>query len=179
MSDLPAELGSLSSLRTLDIRDNSIQQLPKHLAYIRTLEVSSCSTCSTCSRASCSSIKRLRLLQSFSLDAATMTYPPASVCAEGTESIQRFLCSGTTRTRTRADVGPPGEQPSSSSSCCCDPQSWGRSTALRLSICCRFWRVTPPNRVLTVWTGWSGPGRWVHVHRHTDPGFNSFNIFLF
>lgn len=68
VSELPAELGSLSSLRTLDIRDNAIQQLPKHLAYVRTLE-------------------------SFSLDAATMTYPPASVCAEGTESIQRFLCS--------------------------------------------------------------------------------------
>lgn len=23
-----------------------------------------------------------------------MTYPPVSVCTEGTESIQRFLCSG-------------------------------------------------------------------------------------
>lgn len=34
------------------------------------------------------------LPQSFSLDAAMMTYPPASVCSEGTESIQRFLCSG-------------------------------------------------------------------------------------
>ena len=32
--------------------------------------------------------------QSFTLDAATMTYPPVSVCTEGTESIQRFLCSG-------------------------------------------------------------------------------------
>ncbi|MEQ2213615.1 hypothetical protein XENOCAPTIV_017854, partial [Xenoophorus captivus] len=29
---------------------------------------------------------------SFTLDAATMTYPPASVCSEGTESIQRFFC---------------------------------------------------------------------------------------
>uniref|UniRef100_A0A665V962 Leucine rich repeat and sterile alpha motif containing 1 n=1 Tax=Echeneis naucrates TaxID=173247 RepID=A0A665V962_ECHNA len=31
--------------------------------------------------------------QSFTLDAAMMTYPPAHVCTEGTESIQRFLCS--------------------------------------------------------------------------------------
>ncbi|MEQ2220078.1 hypothetical protein ILYODFUR_001523 [Ilyodon furcidens] len=67
LTELPAAVGSLSSLRTLDISDNSILQLPKHLAYIRTLE-------------------------SFTLDAATMTYPPASVCSEGTESIQRFFC---------------------------------------------------------------------------------------
>ncbi|MEQ2282941.1 hypothetical protein AMECASPLE_006016 [Ameca splendens] len=67
LTELPAAVGSLSSLRTLDISDNSVLQLPKHLAYIRTLE-------------------------SFTLDAATMTYPPASVCSEGTESIQRFFC---------------------------------------------------------------------------------------
>ncbi|KAK5608535.1 hypothetical protein CRENBAI_024008 [Crenichthys baileyi] len=68
LTELPAAVGSLSSLRTLDISDNSILQLPKHLAYIRTLE-------------------------SFTLDAATMTYPPASVCSEGTENIQRFFCN--------------------------------------------------------------------------------------
>ncbi|XP_042365780.1 E3 ubiquitin-protein ligase LRSAM1 [Plectropomus leopardus] len=67
LSELPSSIGSLSSLRTLDLSDNKIVELPKALVYIRTLE-------------------------SFSLDAATMTYPPASVCAEGTESIQRFLC---------------------------------------------------------------------------------------
>ncbi|KAM4719902.1 E3 ubiquitin-protein ligase LRSAM1 [Anableps anableps] len=67
LTELPASIGSLSSLRTLDISDNSILQLPKHLAYIRTLE-------------------------SFILDVATMTCPPASVCSEGTESIQRFFC---------------------------------------------------------------------------------------
>ncbi|XP_036972970.1 E3 ubiquitin-protein ligase LRSAM1 isoform X2 [Acanthopagrus latus] len=68
LSELPSVIGSLSSLRTLDVSDNNIVQLPKTLAYIRTLE-------------------------SFTLDAATMTYPPVSVCTEGTESIQRFLCS--------------------------------------------------------------------------------------
>ncbi|PWA24052.1 hypothetical protein CCH79_00019148 [Gambusia affinis] len=67
LTELPAAVGSLSSLRTLDISDNNVLQLPKHLACIRTLE-------------------------SFTLDAASMTYPPASVCSEGTESIQRFLC---------------------------------------------------------------------------------------
>lgn len=36
------------------------------------------------------------LSQIFTLDAAMMTYPPSSVCIEGTESIQRFLCSGKT-----------------------------------------------------------------------------------
>ncbi|KAF3848693.1 hypothetical protein F7725_015190 [Dissostichus mawsoni] len=68
LSELPSSIGSLRSLRTLDLSDNNIVQLPKALVYIRTLE-------------------------SFTLDAATMTYPPASVCTEGTESIQRFLCS--------------------------------------------------------------------------------------
>lgn len=34
------------------------------------------------------------LSQSFTLDAAKMTFPPDSVCLEGTEPIQRFLCSG-------------------------------------------------------------------------------------
>nr|XP_043868455.1 E3 ubiquitin-protein ligase LRSAM1 isoform X1 [Solea senegalensis]XP_043868456.1 E3 ubiquitin-protein ligase LRSAM1 isoform X1 [Solea senegalensis] len=68
LSDLPSSVGSLKSLRTLDLSDNNIVQLPKSLACIRTLE-------------------------SLTLDAAEMTYPPASVCAEGTESIQRFLCT--------------------------------------------------------------------------------------
>uniref|UniRef100_A0A8P4KLR2 RING-type domain-containing protein n=1 Tax=Dicentrarchus labrax TaxID=13489 RepID=A0A8P4KLR2_DICLA len=68
LSELPSSVCSLSSLRTLDVSDNNIVQLPKTLAYIRTLEV-------------------------FTLDAATMSYPPVSVCTEGTESIQRFLCS--------------------------------------------------------------------------------------
>lgn len=68
LSELPSSVGSLSSLRTLDVSDNNIVQLPKALVYIRTLE-------------------------SFTLDAAMMSYPPASVCTEGTESIQRFLCA--------------------------------------------------------------------------------------
>ncbi|KAM9322532.1 E3 ubiquitin-protein ligase LRSAM1 [Pholidichthys leucotaenia] len=68
LSEIPSSIGSLSSLRTLDLSDNNIVQLPKALAYIRTLE-------------------------SFALDAAMMSYPPASVCTEGTESIQRFLCT--------------------------------------------------------------------------------------
>ncbi|GLD51859.1 E3 ubiquitin-protein ligase LRSAM1 isoform X1, partial [Lates japonicus] len=68
LSELPSSVGSLHSLRTLDVSDNNIVQLPKALAYIRTLE-------------------------SFTLDAVVMSYPPASVCTEGTESIQRFLCT--------------------------------------------------------------------------------------
>ncbi|XP_054613289.1 E3 ubiquitin-protein ligase LRSAM1 isoform X2 [Dunckerocampus dactyliophorus] len=68
LSELPSSVSSLCSLRTLDVSDNLIIQLPKTFAYIRTLE-------------------------SFTLDAATMTYPPASMCMEGTESIQNFLCA--------------------------------------------------------------------------------------
>lgn len=68
LSELPSSMGSMNSLRTLDVSDNLITQLPKTVALIRTLE-------------------------SFTLDAAKMIYPPDSVCTEGTESIQRFLCS--------------------------------------------------------------------------------------
>ncbi|KAF7651735.1 hypothetical protein LDENG_00106040 [Lucifuga dentata] len=68
LSELTTSVGSLCSLRTLDLSENNIVTLPKSLAYIRTLE-------------------------SFTLDAATMSYPPASVCAGGTETIQRFLCT--------------------------------------------------------------------------------------
>lgn len=39
LSELPSVVGSLRSLRTLDVSDNNIVQLPKTLAYIRTLEV--------------------------------------------------------------------------------------------------------------------------------------------
>uniref|UniRef100_A0A3Q2YWR0 Leucine rich repeat and sterile alpha motif containing 1 n=1 Tax=Hippocampus comes TaxID=109280 RepID=A0A3Q2YWR0_HIPCM len=63
LSELPSGISSLCSLRTLDVSDNLIIQIPKTFAYLRTLEV------------------------------PTMTYPPASVCVEGTASIQHFLCS--------------------------------------------------------------------------------------
>lgn len=39
LSELPSTIGSLRSLRTLDLSDNNIVQLPKTLANIRTLEV--------------------------------------------------------------------------------------------------------------------------------------------
>ncbi|CAG5867145.1 E3 ubiquitin-protein ligase LRSAM1 isoform 1-T2 [Menidia menidia] len=68
LNELPDSVRSLSSLRTLDLSDNNIVQLPKALAYNRTLE-------------------------SMSVDTAKMIYPPTSVCSEGTESIQRFLCA--------------------------------------------------------------------------------------
>ncbi|XP_053727184.1 E3 ubiquitin-protein ligase LRSAM1 [Synchiropus splendidus] len=68
LKELPSSMSTLSSLRTLDVSENYITELPKSMAYIRTLE-------------------------SFSLDAAAMSFPPATVCLEGTESIQRYLCA--------------------------------------------------------------------------------------
>ncbi|XP_078406530.1 E3 ubiquitin-protein ligase LRSAM1 isoform X1 [Cetorhinus maximus] len=64
---VPESLNGLRSLRTFDISQNRIQILPQDLAHIRTLE-------------------------SLSLDAEAMTYPPASVCSNGTEAIKQFLC---------------------------------------------------------------------------------------
>lgn len=37
---IPVSVGRMSSLRTLDISENSITELPKELANVRTLEVS-------------------------------------------------------------------------------------------------------------------------------------------
>ncbi|XP_078282283.1 E3 ubiquitin-protein ligase LRSAM1 isoform X4 [Rhinoraja longicauda] len=65
---LPESLSGLKSLRTLDLSQNRIRSLPPELAYIRTLE-------------------------SLSLDAEDMTYPPPSVCSNGTEAIKQFLCN--------------------------------------------------------------------------------------
>uniref|UniRef100_A0AAY4EGN5 RING-type domain-containing protein n=1 Tax=Denticeps clupeoides TaxID=299321 RepID=A0AAY4EGN5_9TELE len=68
LSQLPVSVGRMSSLRTLDLSENSMRVLPKELANVRTLE-------------------------SLTLDTAVMSYPPASVCTDGTEAVQRFLCS--------------------------------------------------------------------------------------
>ncbi|XP_041753482.1 E3 ubiquitin-protein ligase LRSAM1 [Coregonus clupeaformis] len=68
LSQLPSSVGRMSSLRTLDLSENSVRELPRDLALARTLE-------------------------SLTLDAALMSYPPASVCTTGTEDIQRFLCT--------------------------------------------------------------------------------------
>uniref|UniRef100_A0A8C5BP14 RING-type domain-containing protein n=1 Tax=Gadus morhua TaxID=8049 RepID=A0A8C5BP14_GADMO len=67
LKELPESVGSMRSLRTLDISDNEIRQLPKNLGKIKTLE-------------------------SLTLDATMMSYPPASVCTGGTETVQQFLC---------------------------------------------------------------------------------------
>ncbi|CAI9580680.1 unnamed protein product [Staurois parvus] len=64
---LPPTVGGLRCLRTLDIRENRLNELPPALANVRTLET-------------------------MSLDAAVMVFPPVSVCSEGTEAIQQFLC---------------------------------------------------------------------------------------
>lgn len=41
LKDLPATVSGLRSLRTLDISENALQELPRVLAHIRTLEVCS------------------------------------------------------------------------------------------------------------------------------------------
>lgn len=64
---LPSTVGGLRCLRTLNISENRLSELPRALANVRTLET-------------------------LTLDASRMVFPPASVCSEGTEAIQQFLC---------------------------------------------------------------------------------------
>lgn len=42
----------------------------------------------------CMSVCVYVFVQSLTLDAGVMNYPPASVCTAGIEEIQCFLCSG-------------------------------------------------------------------------------------
>ncbi|KAG9472544.1 hypothetical protein GDO78_018831 [Eleutherodactylus coqui] len=64
---LPPTIGGLRCLRTLNISENRLSELPPALANVHTLET-------------------------LTLDALRMVFPPASVCSEGTEAIQQFLC---------------------------------------------------------------------------------------
>ncbi|XP_062411251.1 E3 ubiquitin-protein ligase LRSAM1 [Sardina pilchardus] len=68
LQELPAVVGHMRSLKTLDFSENNIRELPKDLAHARFLE-------------------------NLTLDTSLMTYPHSSVCAAGTEAIQRFLCA--------------------------------------------------------------------------------------
>ncbi|CAN2391422.1 ubiquitin-dependent endocytosis, partial [Pristimantis euphronides] len=64
---LPQSVGGLRCLRTLNISENRLSELPPALANVRTLET-------------------------LTLDVLGMVFPPTSVCSEGTEAIQQFLC---------------------------------------------------------------------------------------
>ncbi|XP_077140045.1 E3 ubiquitin-protein ligase LRSAM1 isoform X2 [Ranitomeya variabilis] len=64
---LPPTVGGLRCLRTLNISENRLSELPPALANVRTLET-------------------------LTLDTSGMVFPPVSVCSEGTEAIQQFLC---------------------------------------------------------------------------------------
>uniref|UniRef100_A0A8C9ER51 Leucine rich repeat and sterile alpha motif containing 1 n=1 Tax=Pavo cristatus TaxID=9049 RepID=A0A8C9ER51_PAVCR len=83
LRELPATVSGLRSLRTLNVSENLLQELPRVLAHIRTLEV--CTSryfqLSVCS-----------VLETLTLDASSMTYPSPDICSAGTESIQQFLC---------------------------------------------------------------------------------------
>lgn len=68
LTELPAVVGQMRNLKTLDLRENDIRQLPKDLAYAR-------------------------CLQNLMLNTKLVTYPHSSVCAAGTEAIQRFMCA--------------------------------------------------------------------------------------
>ncbi|KAF7237240.1 E3 ubiquitin-protein ligase LRSAM1 [Varanus komodoensis] len=96
---LPDTLRGLRSLRTLDISENLVQRLPPATAHIRTLEACAVHLLllgfprkAGWGKASHGAGLCMSVLQTLTLDASAMTYPPSGTCSAGTEAIQRFLC---------------------------------------------------------------------------------------
>ncbi|XP_071621936.1 E3 ubiquitin-protein ligase LRSAM1 isoform X4 [Heliangelus exortis] len=67
LKELPDSVSGWQRLCTLDVSENSLQELPRVLAHVRTLQV-------------------------LTLDASSMIYPSPDICRAGTEAIQQFLC---------------------------------------------------------------------------------------
>ncbi|MEE6504798.1 hypothetical protein FKM82_005341 [Ascaphus truei] len=90
LSSLPASTGDLVQLQTLNVKGNKLKQLPqtvKGLRCLRTLNVSENRL-----QELPATLAHVRTLETLSLDASAMVFPPASVCSEGTEAIQQYLC---------------------------------------------------------------------------------------
>ncbi|XP_075435287.1 E3 ubiquitin-protein ligase LRSAM1 isoform X1 [Ascaphus truei] len=90
LSSLPASTGDLIQLQTLNVKGNKLKQLPqtvKGLRCLRTLNVSENRL-----QELPATLAHVRTLETLSLDASAMVFPPASVCSEGTEAIQQYLC---------------------------------------------------------------------------------------
>uniref|UniRef100_A0A6Q2YIM1 RING-type domain-containing protein n=1 Tax=Esox lucius TaxID=8010 RepID=A0A6Q2YIM1_ESOLU len=93
IKSLPDSIGDLRHLQTLNVKGNCLNGLPSSIGnclngLLRTLDLSETSV-----RELPQELALARTLESLTLDAAQMSYPPASVCNVGTEDIQRFLCN--------------------------------------------------------------------------------------
>ncbi|XP_018557425.1 E3 ubiquitin-protein ligase LRSAM1 isoform X3 [Lates calcarifer] len=94
LTSLPEDIGKLALLQILNVEKNRLKALPDSIGDLRLLQTLSLKGNYLSELpSSVGSLHSLRTLDSFTLDAVMMSYPPASVCTEGTESIQRFLCT--------------------------------------------------------------------------------------
>nr|XP_033816189.1 E3 ubiquitin-protein ligase LRSAM1 isoform X2 [Geotrypetes seraphini] len=90
LSSLPESIGNLIELQTLNMKGNKLKRLPNTMEGLRSLRALNISENQLHELPS--TLAHLRMLETLTLDAAFMTYPPAAVCMEGTQSIQKFLC---------------------------------------------------------------------------------------
>ncbi|NXC85269.1 LRSM1 ligase, partial [Cercotrichas coryphoeus] len=91
LKSLPQSIGDLAQLQILNVKGNKLRELPGSVSGLRSLRaLDNCSWTLSGLRVTCSSV--CSLLETLSLDACAMTYPPPGICSAGTEAIQQFLC---------------------------------------------------------------------------------------
>uniref|UniRef100_A0A8D2QF89 SAM domain-containing protein n=1 Tax=Zonotrichia albicollis TaxID=44394 RepID=A0A8D2QF89_ZONAL len=107
LASLPADIGQLTALQVLNVERNLLKSLPQSIGDLAQLQVLNvkgmewdCSgqstfiimvSCITGLRITWSSV--CSVLETLTLDASAMTYPPPEICSAGTEAIQQFLCT--------------------------------------------------------------------------------------
>ena len=93
LKQLPASIGSLKNLQTLNVSGNNLKELPtlvSQLEGLKNLDVSNNSKLVKLPK----ELGKLRSLESLTLDTDVVSYPGKDVTQDGTEAIMRFLCSG-------------------------------------------------------------------------------------
>uniref|UniRef100_A0A8D2MTF2 SAM domain-containing protein n=1 Tax=Zonotrichia albicollis TaxID=44394 RepID=A0A8D2MTF2_ZONAL len=111
LASLPADIGQLTALQVLNVERNLLKSLPQSIGDLAQLQVLNvkgmewdCSGQSTfIIMVSCISNYSFQsrqtrcsvcsVLETLTLDASAMTYPPPEICSAGTEAIQQFLCT--------------------------------------------------------------------------------------
>jgi len=91
LKGLPTTIGNLTNLATLNLSENNLKEIPVSISSLRSLK-----TLDLRSNPKLKKIPKelaaLQCLETVLLDESAIIYPAATVVAQGTEAIMRFLC---------------------------------------------------------------------------------------